>query len=124
MYNEQDNLEHLKELSTKSYESGRAFTELNLRTWRSFAEKQMATVNLFVEAGAKQIELAKEITDTKNLFASQAELNEELGENLKAQGQEILELASAAQEEYRDLFQDGLSFVNDEISHAVEYSLK
>jgi len=120
----QDNLELLKEVGTKGYASSCALTELTLRTWGGLAEKQMAAFSIFVEAGTKQVELAKDISDTKTLFADQAELNEELGENLKANGQEVLELASNAQEEYRDWLQNGLSIINDELNHAVGYSIK
>ena len=118
--NAKENLEMIKEMGTNSYETARAFGELNLRTWEKLAEKQLATFNLFVEAGMAQMKLVTETKDAKELVNAQAELTKKLGEDLVAKGREAMAMANEVRDEYTALVEKNVSEVTAKVNEVAQ----
>ena len=115
-----DNLEIFRALSTSSFESIRVLGELNLRSWENLAEKQMGTLGLFVDNGVRQLKLATETKELKELMEGQIKLAKQLNENLVTQGRETLEVTTGVQEEYRSWFENGINTNTSKFSEVAE----
>ena len=101
MITAKENLENVKEFATTGYETLRALTELNVRTYEKLVEKQAETFNLFVDAGIEMVKLGTEVKDPKVFVESEVELAKQLGENLVAKSRESLEIATEVRDEYQ-----------------------
>ena len=116
MITAKENLDMIKELSTSSFETARAFGELNLRIWEKMVEKQMETFNLFMDTGIEQMKLSTETKDIKDLSSGQTELAKKFGEALVAKGREGLEVANEARDEYRTLVEKSVNTFTTKVS--------
>jgi hypothetical protein len=96
-----ENVEMLKEMASDGYEAARQLGDINLRTWSNLIEKQIDMFGIWLEAGAKQIELGTTAKDPKEYLGSQAALTREFGEKLIAGGRDVVSSGSETQSEYR-----------------------
>lgn len=96
-----ENFEMLKEMAGQSYEATRELGDINLRAWNNMLEKQMDVLNIWIEAGVKQVELSSTVKDQKDYLASQAALTRDIGEKLMASGRNAITAGNEMQSEYR-----------------------
>ena len=96
-----ENLEMFKEFGTTGYETLRALTDLNVRTYEKLVEAQAETFNLFVDAGIEMVKLSSEAKDPKTFVENEVELAKQLGETLVAKGRQSLEVATEVRDEYQ-----------------------
>jgi len=96
-----ENLEMMKEIATDGYESARQLGDINLRIWNNLIEKQMGMIDVWLEAGARQIELSTAAKDPKEYLGSQVALTRDMGEKLIAGGRDAVSSSGEAQGEYR-----------------------
>ena len=96
-----ENLEMMKEMATDGYESARQLGDINLRIWNNLIEKQMGMIDVWLEAGARQIELSTAAKDPKEYLGSQVALTRDMGEKLIAGGRDAVSSGGEAQGEYR-----------------------
>jgi len=91
----------MKEMATDGYESARQLGDINLRIWNNLIEKQMGMIDVWLEAGARQIELSTAAKDPKEYLGSQVALTRDMGEKLIAGGRDAVSSGGEAQGEYR-----------------------
>lgn len=96
-----ENLEMMKEMATDGYESARQLGDINLRTWNNLIEKQMGMIDIWLEAGARQVELSTAAEDPKEYLGAQVALTRDMGEKLIAGGRDAVSSGGDVQGEYR-----------------------
>lgn len=116
MMTSKDSLDLIKELSTSSFETARAFGELNLRIWEKMMTKQMDTFNLMLDTGLEQMKLGTETKDIKDLANSQTELAKKFSEAMVAKGREGMEVANEARDEYRALAEKSIDTFTNKVT--------
>jgi hypothetical protein len=106
-----ENLEMLKDMASESYEVARELGDINLRAWNNMFEKQMDMLNIWIEAGVKQVELSSTAKDQKDFLGSQAALTRDLGEKLMASGRNAISAGNDMQSEYRAWYEKSVQSV-------------
>ena len=96
-----ENLEMMKKMACDGYESARQFGDINLRVWNNMAEKQLGMFDIWLEIGAKQIELSAAAKDPKEYLGSQVALTQDIGEKMMASLRDTVSSGGEAQGEYR-----------------------
>jgi len=96
-----ENLEMMKEMASDGYESARHLGDINLRTWNNLIEKQMGMIDLWLEAGARQVELSTAAKDPKEYLGAQVALTRDIAEKLTASGRDAVSSGGEVQGEYR-----------------------
>ena len=106
----------LNEFGSKGYESLFQLGEINLRTMETLASRQMDAMNLFMDSGTRQSELATQVKGLNDLVEVEAELTKEFGNRLMGEFRENLEIAGEVQKSYRTWFENGLVDVTEKAS--------
>ena len=106
----------LNGFGSEGFESLVQLGEINLHTMDKLASRQMDAVNLFMESGTRQFELATQFKGLNDLVEVEAELTKELGNRLMGEFRENLEFAGEAQKSYRAWFEKGLADVTEKAS--------
>ncbi|MDJ0806420.1 MAG: phasin family protein [Gammaproteobacteria bacterium] len=96
-----ENLEAMKEMANDGYQAARELSDINLRIWNDMLKKQSDMFDLWIEVGAKQVELNTTVKDPKEYMSSQATLSRELAEKLIADGREAVSTSREIQGEYQ-----------------------
>lgn len=120
----QDNVKLVKDFTAQGYESARKLGEINLQAMETFFEKQMDAVNLWLDAGVRQMELLADTKDVKTLATAQAELTKEFGETLMAKGRESLEAANKTRDAYRAWYETSVTTFTGKVEAATAKATK
>ena len=120
MITAKENLEMFKEFGTTGYETLRALTDLNVRTYEKLVETQAETFNLFVDAGIEMVKLTTEAKDPKEFVESEVELAKQLGETLVAKSRESLEVATEVRDQYQSFAQANVESFAAKVNEAAQ----
>ena len=96
-----ENLEMIKKMASDGYESARQLGDINLRTWNNFSEKQLGMFDIWLEVGARQIELSTAAKDPKEYLRSQLALSQNIGEKMMSSLRDAVSTGGEVQGEYR-----------------------
>lgn len=96
-----ENLEFVKTLSENSYEASRQLSAINMRTAENLFAQQMEAFGLWMGSSIKQVELVANARDYQSLLSNQTDVAKAFSESLKTTGQNAMEVAGEAREEYR-----------------------
>jgi len=96
-----ENLEMMKEMARDGYESARQLGDINLRIWNNMFEKQIGMLDIWLDAGVKQVELSTTAKEPKEYLGSQVALTKDVGEKLIASGRDAVSSSGEVQGEYR-----------------------
>jgi len=104
--------ENVTEAHKKAVDALMGFNKIAVRTQGLLANQQLAALEKVFDAGSRNLQLATESRDPKDLVASQTEVAVELGEKLVAVAQEALDIQTQARDEVATLVEDGFKAVN------------
>jgi phasin family protein len=111
-----EGFEMFNDLGSKGYESARQLGELNLRAMEKLVTRQMDAVNLVMESGLRQVQLATEAKGYSDLVKGQLELAKELGERVMEESRSNVKLASDTRDEYRVWFEQNVKTVSEKMA--------
>jgi hypothetical protein len=103
------------EMGTQGYESAQQLGEINLRSMETLVARQMDAMNLFMETGLRQVQLATESKGYNDLIKGEIALAKELTERLMAESRDNVKLANTARDEYRAWFEQAAKTVGDKV---------
>ena len=107
-----DNLSLFNEMSATGFERLNNLGELNLKVWEKLADRQMDAINLVVDQGVRQMQLATEVKGYNDLVKGQVDLVRETSERLVTESKTNLQLAGEVRDDYRAWVQEGVSEFN------------
>ena len=99
--------ENVTEAHKKAVDALMGFNKIAVRTQGLLANQQLAALEKVFDAGSRNLQLATESRDPKELVARQTEVAVELGEKLVAVAQEALDIQAQARDEVATLVEDG-----------------
>jgi len=88
--------------------SATALNRIATRTRGLLVRQQLRALERCLEAGSRQLQLAAEVREPKDLLVRQTEIAKQLGEQLLAAAQEGLELQAQVRSELAHWAEDGL----------------
>ncbi len=103
--------ENVTEAHKKAVDALMGFNKIAVRTQGLLANQQLAALEKVFDAGSRNLQLATESRDPKELVARQTEVAVELGEKLVAVAQEALDIQAQARDEVATLVEDGFQAV-------------
>jgi phasin family protein len=103
--------ENVTEAHKKAVDALMGFNKIAVRTQGLLANQQLAALEKVFDAGSRNLQLATESRDPRELMASQTEVAVELGEKLVAVAQEALDIQAQARDEVATLVEDGFQAV-------------
>ena len=106
-----DVFENVTQANKKAVDAVISFNKIALRAQSQLARQQLAAFENCLEAGTKQLKLASESRDPKELMAAQSEVAVALGEKLVAVAQESLEIQAKTRDELAAWMEDGFKAV-------------
>ncbi len=104
--------ENVTEAHKKAVDALMGFNKIAVRTQSLLAGQQLAALEKVFDAGSRNLQLATETRDPKELVARQTEVAVELGEKLAAVAQEALDIQVQARDEVASLVEDGFKAVS------------
>ena len=103
--------ENVTEAHKKAVDALMGFNKIAVRTQGLLANQQLAALEKVFDAGSRNLQLATESRDPRELVARQTEVAVELGEKLVAVAQEALDIQAQARDEVASLVEDGFQAV-------------
>ncbi|GMQ76909.1 MAG: hypothetical protein BMS9Abin01_2212 [Gammaproteobacteria bacterium] len=103
--------ENVTEVHKKAVDALMGFNKIAVRTQGLLANQQLAALERVFDAGSRNLQLATESRDPRELVARQTEVAVELGEKLVAVAQEALDIQAQARDEVATLVEDGFQAV-------------
>jgi phasin family protein len=103
--------ENVSEAHKKAVDALMGFNKIAVRTQGLLANQQLAALEKVFDAGSRNLQLATESRDPRELVARQTEVAVELGEKLVAVAQEALDIQAQARDEVATLVEDGFQAV-------------
>lgn len=120
-----DVIENMSQANKKAVDAVINFNKIALRAHSQLARQQLAAFENCLDAGTKQLKLASESRDPKELMAAQSEVAVALGEKLVAVAQESLEIQAKTRDELAAWMEDGFKAVKmPELAKAVKATTK
>jgi len=108
----------VNEMASKGVERMTSLSELNLRVFERLAARQMDTMNMLVEHGARVMKLASEAKGYNELLQAQIAAAKELSEQLMSQSKTNMQLAGEVRDEYRSWLERNMAEVGSELRNA------
>lgn len=102
-----DVIENVNQANKKAVDAVMSFNKIALRAQSQLARQQLAALENCLEAGTRQMKLASESRDPKELMAAQSEVAVALGEKLVAVAQESLEIQAKTRDELAAWVEEG-----------------
>jgi len=99
----ENNLEAIQEMGSKAMENLNKLAELNMETMRELTAKQMEDFKFMMDQTKRQMEMATEVKDFKDLkgfFEAQATVAKETGDRLVDDAKMRMEMLTGAREKY------------------------
>ena len=106
-----DSVEKLAAANRSAVESAMRLNKIAVRAQSLLARQQVAAFENCFEAGTRQMAIAGETRDPREMVARQTEVAVELGEKLVAVAQEAMDIQSQARDEIATWLEDGLKTV-------------
>jgi len=106
-----ENFNLYQESAKQGYESARQLGDLNLSAFNRMLDRQIDTFGLWLDAGARQVELLSSSKSYQEYLGDQAKLSRELADALMRQGRATLETVGEVREEYRSWAEKSLHSV-------------
>ena len=106
-----DSVEKLAAANRSAVESAMRLNKIAVRAQSLLARQQVAAFENCFEAGTRQMAIAGETRDPREMVARQTEVVVELGEKLVAVAQEAMDIQSQARDEIATWLEDGLKSV-------------
>lgn len=103
--------ERVTEANKTAVDAAVRLNKIAVRAQGLLARQQLAAFENWLEAGTKNMRLAAETRDPKELMAKQAEVAVELGEKLIGVAQEALDIHAQARDELVSMVEEGFSAV-------------
>ena len=120
-----DVIDNVTQANKKAVDAMINFNKIALRAQSQLARQQLAALENCIEAGTKQMKLAGETRDPKELMAAQSEVAVALGEKLVAVAQESLEIQAKTRDELAAWIEDGFKAVKmPELAKAAKATAK
>ena len=119
-----ESMEFYKDLTTRTVESVKRLSELNLRTFETLAAKQVEMMQSCVDSGVKQAEVLSANRDIKDMLAAQAELSSSCAEKFSSNMMETADILKTAQEEFTGLVEESVAEVKENVAKVTEISKK
>ena len=113
-------LEMVNQFNDSVLASAKRITELNMRTFEQFANKQAQVVNECFESGAKQMEVLTTAKDYKEAMSAQSELLKGCNEKYLANLRDTAEMMAEVRDEYAGLVEEAVKLANDSVEKASE----
>jgi len=101
-----------------SVEATKELVDLNGKLMAKILDSQVALANLYVEGSEKQLDVASNATDPKELIAAQTELVEEYSAKLSEFAESSAKLAEEAGEELKTWFEKGIKASEEAVKEA------
>ncbi len=92
-------LKNVQEANDRTIAAATDLSKLATRTQSLMLNKQIAAMELWLEAGAKQIKTFSEIRDGRDMFKAQSDAAQELGHKLVNTFNEVVEIQTKARDE-------------------------
>ena len=103
--------ENVTEAHKKAVDALVSFNKIAVRTQGLLAGQQLVAMEKLFDAGSRNLQLATESRDPKELMERQTQVAVELGEKLVAVAQEALDIQAQARDEVTTLVEDGFQAV-------------
>ena len=103
--------ERVTEANKSAVDAAVRLNKIAVRTQGLLARQQLAAFENWLEAGTKNMRLAAETRDPKELMAKQAEVAVDLGEKLIGVAQETLDIHAQARDELVNMVEEGFAAV-------------
>ncbi len=116
--------ERVTEANRTAVDAAVQLNKIAVRTQGLLARQQLAAVENWIEAGTKNIRLAAETRDPKELMAKQAEIAVELGEKLMGVAQEALDIQAQARDELVSMVEEGFNAATSAATSAAKPATK
>lgn len=115
---QQDYTKSISEMGHTALEATKELVEINGKFMGKMLENQMSLATFYVETSEKQISLASQASDPKELFTAQAGLMEECSAKLADATQANAKLAEEAGEEIKAWFEKSMKTADDAVKEA------
>lgn len=113
-------LEMVNQFNDSVLASAKRITELNMRTFEQFANKQAQVVNECFESGAKQMEVLTTAKDYKEAMSAQSDLLKGCNEKYLANLRDTAEMMAEVRDEYAGMVEEAVKLANDSVEKASE----
>ncbi len=118
MNNAKQNVAMIEKMSRQGFEHMQQLGEINLHAMEQLMGNQMNTLQMFMENGLRQANLASEAKGFSELIQGNMEMTKELTEGVMNVGRQNVKLAGDTRDEYRNWFEKGVKEMTQNMSNA------
>ncbi len=113
-------LEMINELGKNVFDATKELGEINARASEKLRQKQLDTMNLYLEAGVQQMQLLGEGKSLQDVLTGQTRLAGEYSEKVLANVREAAAVATEARDEVGAWFEKGVEDVAQNMRKAAD----
>lgn len=117
---QKETIEMMNELGNTTYNAFKQLGEINLRVGEKLAQKQLAAMDVYMQAGVQQAELVASVKDMRDLVAAETALVKATSEKLLANWRESLEVAAEGRSELSAWMEKGVEGAAENIQKAAK----
>jgi phasin family protein len=115
-----DNIEMIKAINDKGYESFSQLTDITLKAWNSAVDKQISAYTSLQNSSLEQFRLFSEAKDYQEVVCNQMDMTRKIGEEMVSNVRGAVELSQKTGKEVRTWFESALNSVNEQLTKAAE----
>ena len=105
-------------LDQNVFDAAKQLVDINVQTYEKLLKNQIKVAGLYMEGGARQVELVHDFKSPAGYMASQAELARQYAETVSTVTKQNLEVMAEARNQLKECFEKGVAEAANVVSVA------